>query len=162
MAGTTYVRYGDGVKDPAAVRPASSIDAEGAVRCAYSKVTAAADEQSGSTHILARLPSNARILPASTIFFAALTGITTYGIGLGVAGAVVNSKTSTLNSGLDIHTAGNAVIGAALAAGSRGKKLWDLAGYTSDPGGMIDIIGTTGADASAGGAIEAFIVYAKP
>lgn len=157
---TVFTRYGNAVKDPTSIRPSESIDAEGVSRDSYSKISVVSDD-STSVHVLARLPSNARLKPGSTLYYSALTGLTSYSVGLGVNGAIVNAKTAALVSAEDIHLAGSVLLSKAIAAGSLGKKLWDLAGYSSDPGGMIDIIGTTGANCSTTGTIEAFIGWMK-
>lgn len=157
---TVFTRYGDAVKDPSSIRPADSISAEASMRQAYSKISVASDS-STSIYLLARLPSNCRLDPNGSIKTTALTGMTSLSVGLGVNGAVVNSKTGALINAADVHLAGSVAIMKDVAAGSLGKKLWDLAGYSADPGGMIDIIGTTGADCSTTGSIEAFIPYMK-
>lgn len=153
-------RYGTAVKDPASALAVNANVAEGLDRTAYSKVSVSSDSNT-SLHLLARLPSNARLRPGSTLYYSALTGLTSYSIGLGVNGAIVNSKTAALVSAEDIHLAGSVLLSKAIAAGSLGKQLWDLAGYAADPGGMIDIIGTVGADCSTTGTLEAFIGFFK-
>lgn len=157
---TVYTRYGNAVKDPAAINPVAAIDAEGQVRSAYSKISVNSDGI-GSIYLLARLPSNSRILPSSTAYYTALTGLTDLDIGIGVNGAVISGKADALVNGEDIHLAGNVSMVKAVAAGSLGKKLWELAGYSADPGGMLDIIGTVNAAASTTGSVEAFTHYAK-
>lgn len=157
---TVYTRYGNAVKDPAAINAVASIDAEAQVRSAYSKISVASDGAT-SSHLLARLPSNCRLLPSSIAYFSALTGLTSYDVGIGLNGTVISGKAAVLVAAEDIHLAGNVSLVKAVAAGSLGKKLWEHAGYTSDPGGMLDIIGTVNNAASTTGTIEAFTNFAK-
>lgn len=158
---TVYTRYGNAVKDPAAILAVNSIHAEAQARDAYSKISVASDGI-GSVHLLARLPSNARLKPGSTVYFSALTGLTDYDVGIGRDGVILAGKQDYLVNGEDIHTAGNVLMLKNVAVGSLGKLLWEHAGYTSDPGGMLDIIGTVNAAASTTGTIEAFSYFSKP
>lgn len=121
-----------------------------------------AASSANSTFWIARLPSNARIHGLSRIAFddLASTGSPTFDIGtFGVEGNVTTDDVDSLNDG----------IGVAAAAGTAnvikdivnyGKRLWEFAGETADPGGFIDIkISLLDAATDTGGTVTATIVY---
>lgn len=157
---TVFTRYGNAVKDPASLLAARGQDAEGSTKQAYSKINVVSDS-SGSIYLLARIPSNARLDPNGSLKTSALTGLTSLSVGWGQNGAIVNSKTAALISAADIHLAGSVAIMKDVAVGHLGDQAWVQAGFATDPGGMLDIIGTTGADCSTTGTIEAFIPFIK-
>lgn len=159
MAVKTY--YGDGYKDPSSLVMIAANKAEATVKSIYSKFSIANGDSSTTTLFVGRAPSSARLLRASLLYSWGITGLTSLSLGLGRDGAVVNSKGAALMSAVDIHTAASYSVVSALAAGDIGKPLWQLAGYPADPGGVIDIIGVTGADAGAAGTLEFEILYAK-
>ncbi|KPG01789.1 hypothetical protein IP86_02985 [Rhodopseudomonas sp. AAP120] len=159
MAVKTY--YGDGYKDPSSVLAVNAIKAEATVKNIYSKFIFASGDSSTTTLFVGQVPSNARLLRSSTLKTWGVAGLTSFSLGFGKNGAVVNSKGAALMSAVDIASAASKDPLAALTAGDIGKFAWQLAGYSADPGGMLDIIGTTGADTSGAGTIEFEINYAK-
>lgn len=120
------------------------------------------DDSATSVYWVARLPSNARIHGLSRIAFddLASTGSPTLDIGtFGVDGNVTTDDDDALNDGIDVATAaGTANVIKDIA--NYGKKLWEFAGETTDPGGFIDIkITLKDAAVNAAGTITTTIVY---
>lgn len=123
------------------------------------EVTAAASAT--STYLMARLPSNARIQPASQVGWddLASTGAPTFDIGTFNLGGGIADDDNSLNDGLDAAAANT---GSPLLAdvADWGAPLWQIAGGSSDPGGWVDIIITLkDAATNTGGTLSASIVY---
>jgi len=153
-------KYGRGFKDPATITLPPAAYAEGQVRVITTGGIAVANgDNSGSKHYLGKISSKAIILPQSILYHTALTGVTSYDIGLEKDGAVIN--VNVLASALTLASAGSKSVVAALATGSIGKRVWELLGLSNDPAVEYDIVGKMNADASAAGSLEAFIFYAK-
>lgn len=96
----------------------------------------------GSTIFFGRFDSNSRIHGLSALQNSANAASTTLSVGV----ASVNN-----NFGAAVPAALLAATSIAAAArtpipgaANAGKMLWELAGLTSDPGGQIDVYGTTG------------------
>jgi hypothetical protein len=146
-------KYGDGYPAPGG-QSVQSIDAEAQVRCIYSKISVANLDSATSKLYLGRIPSNARILPNSTLYNSAITGLTTLDVGF--SGAV-----AALLAAGDVSSAGTKSLVAAVAAGNLGRRAWQHAGLTADPGGLLDVFATMNAGATAAGTLEAFLYFAK-
>ena len=99
-------------------------------------VTARSD---GDTLKLLTLPSNARIHGDSLVSWddLASSGSPTMDIGIGSVDSNLTSDPDALLNGLDVTGAGTNKLVSDHA--NYGKKLWELAGLSSDPGGEIDI-----------------------
>lgn len=153
-------KYAKSVKDPASIALPPAAFSEGKVVCISTGPIAIANGDSTNSKIyLGRLPTSAIVLPQSILYHGAVTGVTDFDIGLEKDGVLVDID--VLADGLTLASAGNKQVTAALATGQIGRRLWEVAGLSNDPGGEYDIIGTLKADASAGASIEAFIYYAK-
>lgn len=146
-------KYGDGYPAPGGLS-VDAVNAEGSVRCCYSKISVANGDSATSKLYLGRVPSNARILPNSTLYNSAITGLTTLDVGF--TGAV-----AALLAAGDVSTAGSKSLVAAIAAGNLGRRAWQQAGLASDPGGLLDIFATMNAGATAAGTLESFLYFAK-
>lgn len=113
----------------------------GRVRSTFDVVTTNSDDSINSTYHLARLPSNAVILPSSTIYFDDVGGSSaTADIGVyAVDGNLANADdVDALNDGIAISSAGSASVIKDFATSA--TALWDyVASETSDPGGLLDI-----------------------
>lgn len=154
--------YGTGYKNPASVVAIAAVNAEGMPRDVASKVAIANGNSSTSLVLFGRAPSSAILRPSSTLYFTAITGLTSFSLGFGKDGAIVNSKAAALMSAVNVAAGGAFSAVSALTAGvDYTKPIWQLAGYTTDPGGMIDFIGTLGANAGANGTVEAFLGFLK-
>lgn len=101
---------------------------------------------SGQTIKFGRIPSNARLLPLSYVYWddLATSGSPTLDLGLGSVDSNVTSDPDALSNGHAISSAGTA--GALTASTSHteyGKPAWDfVASVTSDPKGELDVYGT--------------------
>lgn len=109
-------------------------------------ITAAND-----TISVAKLPSNAVLLPISTVYFDDLD-IADMDFG-GV------NDPDGLAAAIDMATAaGNSSLMTAVAIENYGKKLWELLGYTADPKTQLDLFFTVN-DIGAAGSLSTLIYY---
>lgn len=118
---------------------------------------------SGTTVLLGRFPSNARISLHSDIYWddLATSGSPTLDIGVGSVDGNVTSDPDALNDGLNLSSAAsNARVVKDIA--NVGKKLYEyVSGQSTDPGGLLDIYASVkDAATNATGTISAeFLVY---
>lgn len=117
----------------------------GKVRCWVETVETSAteDDSVSSTYLLARLPSNARILGCSKIHYddLATTGSPTLDLGVyPLSGRTdITADDDALNDGLDAATAA-ASANAVKDVANFGKRLWEFVnGQTVDPKCQLDI-----------------------
>ena len=140
----------------------------GRVRCTFDVVEANSGDTdrdggtAGSTYHLARLPSNAVILPSSTIYFDNIgASSSTLDIGVyAVDGNLANADDfDAINDGISVATAGSASVIKDFATSA--TALWDYVnGETSDPGGLLDIKAELAdADTDAAGSIALELFY---
>jgi hypothetical protein len=114
----------------------------GAVRSWTETVETNADDSASSTYLLARLPSNARIMGTSKVYFDDL-GTTSATLDIGVYNTSgksdITNDADAMNNGIDITTAaGSASLISDIA--NYGIPLWDhVNGQTTDPVAMLDI-----------------------
>jgi hypothetical protein len=103
-------------------------------------VEVAAAASIATTYVMFRIPTRARISGLSRISWddLASTGSPTLSVGLKAVDANFTTSATALNSGLDVFTAAGtaSMIG---DVANYGKQIWELAGATTDPGGMADI-----------------------
>lgn len=135
----------------------------GAVRSWTETVETNADDSVSSTYLLARLPSNARIMGMSTVSWddLATTGSPTIDIGVfNQSGkSDITDDPDGLTNGLDVTSAGSGSIVNDIA--DYGKPLWDFVdGQTTDPVAVLDVKATL-ADAAItqAGTITVEILY---
>lgn len=93
------------------------------------------------TLVLARLPSNAVVLPTTLVKFEALGTSVTMDIGIyNQAGkSDITDDPDALAVGVDVSGAGSLNLFDGIANDQIGKPLWELAGLSSDPGVEFDI-----------------------
>lgn len=89
----------------------------------------------GDTVSLALLKSTAFISPSSKLWWQA------FGAGCTLSIGDVN-HTATLTSALDVSAAGAGDLMVLFNASKMGKQLWDLLGYSTDPGGTLELLAT--------------------
>lgn len=156
-------KYGNGFKDPASLNLVEPVYAEGRVRAiGGSNIAVANGDSANSLHYYGKIASNAIILPNSTLYHEALTGLSDYDLGLYKDGsAAATGSEDILADGLDLTSAGSKSAVAAIATANYHKRLWELLGLASDPGVEYDVVGTMKAAASAAGVIQGFLYYAK-
>lgn len=104
-------------------------------------------EAPGDTDIFGRIPSSCKIDPGSKVYWGALTGITSYDLGLYAEGTpwVIDATKGSANcliAAKDVHLAGNSDMTAAITPDKGGKFAWEIAGLASDPGGFLLVVGT--------------------
>ncbi len=107
---------------------------------------------------IALIPATSVISPLSNFYHDALTSLTDFDIGVYDKNFVLKDI-DCLADGLDISSAGTKSILAAVAIENRTKPLWELAGYTSNPGGDLWIVGTLKAASGATGDVAWELLY---
>lgn len=123
------------------------------------EVTAAAT--AGSIYTMMRIPTSARISGLSVISFddLASSGSPTLDIGLRAVNANVTTSATALNDGINCYTAASTAKVVKDIA-NYGKRAWEFAGATTDPGGTVDVIvSLLDADANTGGTVSMTLVY---
>lgn len=109
-------------------------------------IEVAGTEAVNSTINFGRIPSNARILAASRVYYDDLStgaGAPTLDIGLASVNSNITSDADALSNGHTLTTANTLGRPALSDAANAGLPAWDLVnGVTSDPGGQFDVYGT--------------------
>ena len=136
----------------------------GAVRSWSETIEIGSDDSANSTYLMARLPSNARLLGASTISLDELASAGAPTIDVGVFNldgkAVITDDDDAINSGIDATTeAPHHLIG---DIANYGNKLYEFVdGQTADPLGDLNIMLTLkDAAVNVGGTVTIEIFYA--
>lgn len=170
MAIVTY--NGQGYSNPITAQAPDRMFAEGQVKSIYSKATIANGDSATSVFYMGRVPSDARILPQSSLVTTANAGLTSFSIGLSKPALDVQNppasasaaqlanvlSTNCLMSAVNIAAATSFPI--APAAGSGQKRAWELAGLTADPGGYLDVVGLVNNASGAASTAEAHLLFA--
>lgn len=124
-------------------------------------VEVSVDASASSTYTLARIPSDARILLASTLYIDDLDegGSPTLDIGIASSAESFVTDADALNDGLDATVAGSHRV--IKDPATAGLPVWDFVdGVTEDPQELVDIIVTlVDAAADAGGSITLELFY---
>lgn len=135
----------------------------GAVRSWTETVETNADDSISSTYLLARLPSNARIMGLSKLYWDDLAtgGAPTVDVGVfNLSGkSDITDDPDALSNGHDVTTAGSGGLITDIA--NNGLPLWDFVNaQTTDPATMLDVKATL-ADAAitTAGTITVEILY---
>lgn len=148
-------KYSNAARDPATAKTPKGMDTEGTVKSLFAQLAVANGDSANSVFYFGKLPSNARILPDSHLHTTAITGAA---INIGFA---VNALPAALSAAQSLAAAGSFALIPAVTVANQVKKVWQLAGYTSDPGTMIDIIGTLTAGATAAGTFNINLRYVR-
>ena len=139
--------------------------AGGNVRCWFETVEVGAADTASSTYLMARLPSNALILPASTLYWDDLTTTGSPTIDVGVFNqsgkSDITDDEDALSNGHDITSAGSgALITQGASISTYGQPLWDhVNGQSTDPKVDLDIKCTLRDAAVAGGGTMSMVIY---
>lgn len=110
--------------------------------------------------LFGKVPSNGRPLGTSTIYVddLATAGSPTLSLGLGSVNSNITSLSTALTDSVDLATAGSAK--AVKLHTSYGKRFWELAGASEDPGGLLDVYGSIiGAPTTTSGSITLDLQY---
>ena len=126
--------------------------ARGRVIFAIGTVANSATDSSGSTYVLADIPSNV-LLHEDTFFDVAAWGFAQVLIGVeGDTDALVDQTKATENIVTPI----------AVGDAFHGKELWQVLGMAADPKGKIRLIASAGAGATGAGSMPFRIAYIAP
>lgn len=135
----------------------------GIVRVWTETVEVGSADSATSTYHLARIPSNARILGSSKLYFddLASAGSPTLDIGIfPVRTGDFTGDADALNDGINCYSAaGSSAVVKDIA--NYGKRAWEyINGQTTDPGGNVDIkVSLLDADVNAGGTMTLELFY---
>lgn len=156
LAMAVVTKYGNGYKNPASLLAIDAVFAEGAARRITSKIDITNGDSIASKFYIGSVPSNAIIDPRSSYYYGAVTSVSDFDVGF-------ENDPDALVDGDDVSSAGSqSLIGhGTLTLANGTKKAWELAGYTSDPGGMLAVFGTLKVAATATASILFVIDYAK-
>ncbi len=124
----------------------------GRVRCAIDEIEATAAMAATDRIFLAKIPSDAVLLPLSTVYFDDLGTAPTLDFG------DVNDPNG-LSTIIAMGTAGNSSLLDVIGIEDYGTRLWEMLGYTTDPGGQLDLFLTVVGDITAAGTIKSIIYY---
>lgn len=133
----------------------------GAVHNVTAVVEIAAGATVGQTFKLARIPSNARLLGSSELYWDDLsTASPDLDIGLASVDSNITSDPDAINDGLDGGTA-TAAAKMIKTFDNIGKQAWEyVSGQSTDPGGQLDVyLSVTVAALDVGGTVGADINY---
>tara|TARA_R100001530_G_scaffold95823_1_gene66669 strand:- start:31 stop:540 length:510 start_codon:yes stop_codon:yes gene_type:complete len=147
---------------------ASPGQAGGNVRVWFDTVEVGAADTASSTYLMARLPSNALILPQSTVYWDDLTTTGSPTVDVGVYNMSGKSDFTddpdALSNGHDVTSAGSgALITQGASISSYGIPLWDhIASVTTDPKTDVDIkLKLVDANVVGGGTMSVVILYTE-
>lgn len=162
MAMAVVAKYGTGARDPASLQAIDGIKAAAEIRSINSVITISVGDNTNSTHVIGELPADAILDPDGKYYYGA-TGLTDLDIGFAYpnGGAVIDAD--NLVDGDDVSTAGSQSLfghGTLTLANSQ-KRVWELAGLASNPGGNLAIIATQKAGTAAAATIAFFLKYFK-
>lgn len=147
-------KYGTGYKDPAALNPADAAFAEGTMRAISSKVSIANGDSATSVLYVGKVPATALISPDAKFFGPVLASLTD--MSLGFKGAP-----KALMSSVDVSAGGSFSAVSNVGAGNYVKRAWELAGLASNPGGVLDVFLTLGANAAGAADCHVYLPFMK-
>jgi hypothetical protein len=136
---------------------------DGAVRSWVETVEVGAADSATSTYLMARLPSNARILGASKLYTDDLASAGAPTLDIGVFNRTgktnITDDPDALNDGIDAATVTDTAVIKDIA--NYGKRLWEhVNGQTEDPKADLDIkITLADADVNVGGTMTIELFY---
>lgn len=116
------------------------------------KALVGASVANGEKLYVAKLPSNAVLLPTSMVYHDALTGANA--VTFGDANDANNLMAAT-----DMTSAGSVSAMKSVAIENYGKELWALLGYSSDPKTQLDLFFTLAGELSADGDLTVVLQY---
>jgi hypothetical protein len=160
-------KYGTGARDPSSLKAIDGINAAAEVRKIRSLIVITNGDSATSKYMIGEAPADAIIDAGnSVITFDALTSVTDADIGVAYPNGGAMIVADCIVNGHDIHLAGSTTLAAATGSGvataaNKAKRLWELAGLTSNPGGNLALWLTLNAGATAGGNVHCKIEYDK-
>lgn len=157
---SVVTRYTNGYPQQAAgtgFNTISSKEAKSGVFAMSFNIAATNGDSINSVYKLGRLPSNAIILPNSTLYCPAIAGLTSVSVGLN--NLVGTKVAAALMSAVSIAAGGSFSMVSNITTANYFQRVWQLLGLASDPGARIDVEATLNAAATASGAITGFLYY---
>ncbi|MCD0419482.1 hypothetical protein LOC51_19885 [Rubrivivax sp. JA1024] len=159
-------KYATGARDPSSLKAVDGIFAAAEVRAINSKVSIASGDSAASKVLLGELPADAILDPSSTIYFGAITGASDNDIGVAYGNGGAMIVADCIVNGHTFASAGSTTLAAATGSGvatpaNQVKRIWELAGLASNPGGNLALWLTLNAAATAAADINANIRYFK-
>jgi hypothetical protein len=162
------IKYASAAWDPATLPfpQMSARDSQGHVKELCSVQPVAVGDTAAQQYVFGRVRSDAKLCLDSALFNAAITGLTSFDLGLFVETAPMvfdadQGDADCLIAAYDIHTAGSKDV-SALLRDKANKDAWEIAGLTSDPGGWLLVVGTVhaaGGTATAAGNLTAQVRF---
>ncbi len=137
----------------------------GAVKVWVETVEVGSADSANSTYEMARLPSNARILGASTISWDDLASANSPTLDIGVFNlenaSNITNDADAINDGLDVATAATTKAAFVKDIANYGKRLWEFVnGQTTDPKCTLSVkLSLLDAAVNVGGTVTVEIYY---
>ena|SRR5581483_10404522 len=166
------IRYASSARDPSVqpITPTPAQNSQGDLKALQSNVQLPVGATVADRDVFGRIPTNAKIEPGSKLWNGALTGLTSYDVGLFAETApftpdYTQGAAACLISAKDIHLASSQDFSALITPDKGGKSAWELAGLTSDPGGFLCVVGTihaAGGTATASDWLDLHLHYRRP
>lgn len=143
-----------GLPDLTAAKPGKAAVAvcHGVLRTSCFTASILNGDSLGSTFIVGRLPSHARVHRLSKIHSSGIAGLTD--VDLGTA-----DNPDALVDGADLTATGSDDGASAIPVAQEAKMLWELAGLTADPKAEMEIVMTINTAATAAGTVTVDLVY---
>lgn len=159
--------YGTGARDPSSLKAIDGINAAAELRQINSLITITNGDSIASKYMIGEVPADA-ILDAvdSLITCDAITSASDCDVGLAypnggamiVADCIVNGQTFASATAVTLAAATGSGVATAT---NKGKRVWELAGLSANPGGNLALWLTINAAATATGKVKFEIEYCK-
>lgn len=166
MAMAVVVKYGTGARDPASLKAIEGINAAAEIRKIKSLIAVASGDSIASKYMIGELPADAMLDPFSSVAFTAITGASDCDLGIAYPNGGSMILADCIINGHTFAAAGSTTLAAATGSGvatppNMAKRVWELAGLASNPGGNLALWLTFNAAATAAGTIFSDIAYGK-
>ncbi|WP_156899430.1 hypothetical protein [Pleomorphomonas koreensis] len=143
------VKFAQGYPDPSTFKQPLAIYRGNPMRVINGSVQLAAGDDAGSVVFLGKIASSAILLPIGLMTHEAIAGLTSGSLGFGsapganAANALINAQTFA------VAATKNPLLSVAIA--DLVKRVWQLAGYATDPARELDIVFTCNTAVTGGG-----------
>jgi hypothetical protein len=125
-----------------------------------STVEVGSDDSATSTYLMARVPGNIRLSNLSLLAFDDLASTGSPTLDVGTFGTNVTDNDDSINDGINVSSAASAGTRLIKDPANIGKYVWELAGESENPDGLIDITLTLkDAAVNVGGTVTLTLVY---
>jgi hypothetical protein len=159
-------KYGTGARDAASLLAIDGIKAAAELRTINSLISITNGDSIASKFMIGEVPADAILSPGGTLYYDALTGATDCDVGVAYPNGGTMIVADCIVNGQTLAVAGSVTLAAATGSGvatatNIAKRVWELAGLTSNPGGNLALWLTLNAAATATGKILARLGYDK-